>query len=276
MEPSFLIIGAPKSGTTALFNYLSKHPDILAPEIKEIDFFNCKSRFGKGLDYYHSHFPVINKKSKGKVTFEASVSYLANVYSPPRIHQYNPKIQMIVLLRNPVERIFSNWNMVKKYYKDDRDWFHRWMERCDERYDRKQFVPRDLERFGSFEFAVEEELRVLARGERIETPMLMQGSYYEQFQRYLKFFNLSQFFIKETRELRTHTADVLRELEVFLGISKHDWYKEDILPVFVGGYKAKIPDKACSLLREYYKEDSAKLQVLLGRSFDWYFKGTKT
>ena len=79
LRPSFIILGAPKAGTTALYEYLSQHKCILAPSVKEIDFFNCESRFSKGLDYYHSHFPVVGRKTKRCITFEASVSLFPSV-----------------------------------------------------------------------------------------------------------------------------------------------------------------------------------------------------
>lgn len=57
LKPAFIIIGAHKVGTIALWDYLSKHPDVVAPKTKEINFFSCNSRYSRGFDFYHSHFP---------------------------------------------------------------------------------------------------------------------------------------------------------------------------------------------------------------------------
>ena len=75
IEPSFLIIGAQKAGTTALWTYLSYHPDLIAPNTKEIDFFSCNSRYSRGIQFYLSHFPTIDANIINKMTFEASPDF---------------------------------------------------------------------------------------------------------------------------------------------------------------------------------------------------------
>src|SRR5208283_4238553 len=94
-HPSFIIIGAQKAGTTALFDYLSKNPQIICGTEKEIDFFNCAGRFRQGEEFYHSHFPILESMDKDSITFEASGGYLANPLAAKRIFEYNPKIKLI-------------------------------------------------------------------------------------------------------------------------------------------------------------------------------------
>jgi len=53
-SPDFLIIGAQKCGTTSLFYYLSQHPDLSLPKLKEIHFFDLN--YEKGIDWYYSFF----------------------------------------------------------------------------------------------------------------------------------------------------------------------------------------------------------------------------
>ena len=210
IKPSFLIIGAQKAGTTALFNYLKKHYCILPSNIKEIDFFNCKSRFNNGIDFYHSHFPLAGNDNKGKISFEATPGYLANPFAPERIFKYNSSLKLIALLREPVKRTFSAWNMYKKYYKDNKNWFHDWMTRCEEEFKCDSLVRRNLEKFNFFDLAIKEELLVLEQNERIEVPILMHGKYCEQFERYFNFFNKSQILILENNEFKLNTITVLK------------------------------------------------------------------
>ncbi len=105
-----MILGAQKAGTTALYIYLAKHPEIVAAENKEPHFFDCPFRYSQGIEYYHSLFPYIDPKNP-KITFDASGGYLANPSAYQKIYQYNPQLKLIVLLRNPIDRAFSAWNI---------------------------------------------------------------------------------------------------------------------------------------------------------------------
>ncbi|MEL7333736.1 MAG: tetratricopeptide repeat protein, partial [Cyanobacteria bacterium J06560_2] len=60
-QPAFLVIGAEKSGTTSLYQYLSSHPQLLSPIEKEIDFFDAE--YSRGLDWYLAHFPAVCQKN---------------------------------------------------------------------------------------------------------------------------------------------------------------------------------------------------------------------
>lgn len=284
LKPGFLITGAQKAGTTALFDYLSKHPAISAPSVKEIDFFNCESRFKAGTGFYHSHFPVDG--GKGMLTFEASPGYLLSSRAPERIREYNPDIRLMVILREPVERAFSAWNMYKKEYKRDREWFHRWMERCDKNYKAGVFTPRDVERFDSFDFAVREEIALLEHGWKfdfaigeepslwgpgraMEAPIVQIGQYSEQLEKYLNLFDKGRILILDYKALQSDTKAVLRQVEGFLNLSFHNWDKEDLSPVFKGEYESDIPSGTRGLLNDYYKPYNERLFKIIGRSFGW-------
>ena len=79
--PTFLIVGAAKSGTSSLWHYLREHPDVYVPAGKEINFFSDEANFSRGLDWYTSHF----KSGAGKKAIgEASPSYLFPVEAAPR------------------------------------------------------------------------------------------------------------------------------------------------------------------------------------------------
>ena len=130
LHPTFLIIGTQKGGTTALYKYLAEHPDIVAPKKKEINFFMCSSLYGRGLDFYHSHFPVVDSSCSSLITFEASANYLTTLEAADRIHAYAPKMKLIALLRDPVFRAHSAWQMYQRFFRKNRDWYFEWMEKC--------------------------------------------------------------------------------------------------------------------------------------------------
>lgn len=111
MLPNFLIIGAPRAGTTWIASNIREHPDIYIPRIKEVHFFD--RHYEKGLDYYQSFFlHAAGKKAIG----EATPEYLYLEEIAPLIKQHLPHSKLIVSLRNPVDRLYSRyWNAKAKY-----------------------------------------------------------------------------------------------------------------------------------------------------------------
>ena len=107
----FLICGTQKGGTTALDAYLRRHHQIQLAVKKEVHFFDKDEFFsGPQLDYgwYHSHF----HDAAGKVLRgESTPIYMYWKAAAERIYHYNPLIKIIILLRNPIERAYSHWNM---------------------------------------------------------------------------------------------------------------------------------------------------------------------
>ncbi len=123
--PDFLIVGAAKSGTTSLANYLAEHPDIYVPAVKELHFFafayNCPDystphTLGNvlvtELSEYLEYFKDASKKER---LGEASVTYLySGLYNRTieNLKKYHPgwkKVKIIIILREPVERAFSQY-----------------------------------------------------------------------------------------------------------------------------------------------------------------------
>jgi hypothetical protein len=105
----FLVIGAAKSGTTSLFHYLRPHPRIYLPPEKEISFFSNEEWFARGWDEFVGEFfgGAPADVQWGKVT----PHYMAYPHVPKRIFDLMPKVKLIALLRNPVDRAFSHYRM---------------------------------------------------------------------------------------------------------------------------------------------------------------------
>src|SRR3954452_18181658 len=118
--PNFLILGAAKAGTTALYHYLKQHPEVCMSEIKETNFF---ALMGKPLDFrgpgddehinrfsvttwgdYQSRFP---DRTDARAVGEASPLYLYSPDAPGRIARWMPKAKLVVILRDPVARAYS-------------------------------------------------------------------------------------------------------------------------------------------------------------------------
>jgi hypothetical protein len=108
--PNFIVIGAMKSGTTSLFNYLRAHPQVYMSPSKEVDFFAGQDNWARGLDWYRRQFDGAG--SDAIAVGEASTSY--SKYPeyqgvPERIFATLPDVRLIYLVRDPVERIRSHY-----------------------------------------------------------------------------------------------------------------------------------------------------------------------
>ena len=114
MMPDFIIIGTQKGGTTSLYRYLIDHPNIAPIYIKEPHYFDI--HFHKGIGWYRSHFPTAVEKYYARhvekhdlITGEASPYYLFHPRAPQRVAKTLPKAKLIILLRNPVDRAYSQY-----------------------------------------------------------------------------------------------------------------------------------------------------------------------
>lgn len=104
-KPDFLIIGTPKGGTTSLYRYLIKHPQVIPCLKKEIHFWPW--RYYRGLDWYLSHFPRI---PEGKyMVGEATTDYFDRHDVAEEVYNSFPKVKAIALLRNPIDRAISQY-----------------------------------------------------------------------------------------------------------------------------------------------------------------------
>jgi len=201
-RPNFFIVGAAKCGTTSLANYLSQHPDIYIPALKEPKFFSvADNRFphnGPGdivpdakvikvqSDYESLFIPGQNCTAKG----EASVDYLYFEGVPERIKRYNPHAKIIIMLRNPAKRAFSNYiHMVR----DERETL-------------------------SFEDALENEEKRKAMNWEFFWLYKKIGFYSSQVERYLRCFGPDQVHIVLFEELNKDSIKVVQDLYMALGV----------------------------------------------------------
>lgn len=103
--PTFIVCGAAKCGTTSIYHYLKKHPDILMSRNKEPNFFN--RHYDAGIEEYKSQFCHYSGELE---VGESSVSYIADAdLVAPRIKKHIPDVKLIFSLRNPIERLWSGY-----------------------------------------------------------------------------------------------------------------------------------------------------------------------
>lgn len=239
--PDFVVIGAQKSGTSSLYAYLTRHPQVYPARRKEIHFFD--QRFDRGVGWYRSHFPLRARLGRSGLTGEATPYLLFHPGAPARVRSVVPDAMLIAVLRNPVDRAYS----------------HYWHARC-----------RGFETL-SFEDAVEAERARLeddADGfahQRLS--YLSRGDYFPQLTRWFEQFPRSQFVVVPAERLfgdpRAVTDSVLERLG--LGpCEPADW------PVFNEGTKdAPMSEPTRSTLRAHFEPGNARLYDLVGEDFGW-------
>ena len=121
--PHFIIIGVGRAGTTALYSYLIQHSSIYGTytenkkNASDIHFFEYMTT--TSVSWYKSHFPILSSKMLSKnnlqVTGEFTSTYFYHPDVPKRIHELLPNIKLILILRNPIDKIYSTYYQQFRY-----------------------------------------------------------------------------------------------------------------------------------------------------------------
>jgi hypothetical protein len=193
-RPDFFIVGAPRSGTSSLYNYLIQHPGVFMPELKEPHFFYNRESPGapvlgaKDLEAYLSLFGDVPEEEQ---TGEASTSYLWLANAAREIRELQPEAKVMMVLRNPVDRAYS----------------HYWYQ-----------VRRGGEKARSFEEALADEPKRIRRGTWHGFYYVDCGRYGEQVSRYLEVFGREAVRVYLLEDLRRDARGVYRDAFGFLGV----------------------------------------------------------
>ena len=116
----FIIAGTQKGGTTALYEYFRLHQNICMADKKELHFFDEDRYFEKKNPNYSKYHRYFSPNEHSQIIGEATPIYMYWNKSIERIHVYNPKIKLIIILRNPIDRAFSHWNMERDKGRESR------------------------------------------------------------------------------------------------------------------------------------------------------------
>jgi hypothetical protein len=107
-KPNFFIVGAPKCGTTALYEYLRPHPNIFMPSLKEPHFFARDLGTYPRIKTLQEYTEIFAESTDKHLSVgEASVYYLRSSVAIPNIREFNPDARIIAMFRNPVEMVYS-------------------------------------------------------------------------------------------------------------------------------------------------------------------------
>jgi len=115
-KPNFFIVGAPKCGTTSMHEYLQRHPDVYMPFFKEPHFFGSDlegSRFRQFRARPERYLKLFRDARGEKRIGESSPWYLVSQRAAEEIHAYNPAAKIIIMLRNPIDMMYSMWSQFR-------------------------------------------------------------------------------------------------------------------------------------------------------------------
>ena len=272
-RPDFLIIGAQKGGTTALQAYLQQHPNVQCAKEKEVGFFNRDIIYNRGEQWYAKQFPF--RRRTGLKYFEATPGYLYHPFVAERIFRFSPELKLIALLRNPVKRAYSAWNMFRLFHSDPK---------CKAGIIRKFFddanpdakVPYvellNRPEFPGFHECITREMEIYNQNPEETGKMhwfVRGGIYWQQLKRYLDLFDRKNLLIMESEELKTDRTAVLNRVTAFLGLSEHDWSQANLKDSHVRKYSSPIADEDRKILQEFYQPHNIKLFSLIGQDYNW-------
>jgi Sulfotransferase domain len=243
--PDFLILGAQKAGTTALYAYLRWHPRIAGPSFKEVSYFD--RHYARGERWYRAHMPTRREGIVG----EASPSYLFHPFAPERVATLLPHARLIVLLRNPVDRAFSHYQHEVALGREPLT-FEQAVAREDERMDGEvERMLRDPSYFSDAWW---------------NHTYLARGRYAEQLERWFADFPRAQMLILLTDELAEDPRETHRRVLEFLGVERRD------LSSYPRIFERDYPDMDAATrprLEDSFSEPNARLAALLGRDLPW-------
>lgn len=266
--PNFLVIGTQRGGTSWLWKCLAGHPDVCVAGQKEVHFFDQDENWAKGVQWYCQQF---GSYSGEKAVGEATPSYMWHDDAPDRMARVVPSANLIVILRDPVDRAYSNY----------------WRRR---RYG-------EIDPSITFEEAVE-----------VDPEYISRGLYYRQLKRILELFSNEQLLVLFFDQIRRDPQELIKEVYNFVDVNydyvpswldrsynaaiyprvletmrrlRLEWLIQFVKSTELGDYLRRtnaqrktgtypaISSKTKSRLRARFREDGVLLEGLIRRKVPW-------
>ncbi|XP_053143308.1 LOW QUALITY PROTEIN: heparan sulfate glucosamine 3-O-sulfotransferase 1-like [Hemicordylus capensis] len=259
--PQTVIIGVRKGGTRALLEMLSLHPDIAAAE-SEVHFFDWEEHYGNGLQWYINQMPF---SYPYQITFiptdnlTLGEAYFTSPKVPERVYSMNKLIKLLLILRDPTERVLSDYTQV----------FYNHMQKHKPYPSIEEFLVKD----GEF---------------NVNYKAINRSLYYIHMQNWLKYFPLDHIHIVDGDKLIKDPFPEIVKVERFLKLSPQinasnfyfnktkgfyclrDSGRDRCLHESKGRAHPKVDPILLEKLHGYFHEPNRKFFELVGRTFDWH------
>lgn len=248
--PSALIIGAQKGGTTSLFNYLVRHPDVLPPLGKEIHYFDL--HYARGVKWYRGRFPYAHRLRGGCLTLDATPYYLAHPLAPQRAAQLLPSVKLIAVLRNPIDRALSHYQHEVRGGRESLSF--------------AEAIEQESERLAGEEERLRKEPDYYSFNHH-RYSYTRRGLYFEQLRAWLQHFPRSQLLVLQSEWMYREPAAAMAAVHRFMGLREHELVRYD--PYYGGNYDRVMSKELRTRLAAYFEPHNRQLFQWLGEKFDW-------
>jgi Sulfotransferase domain len=280
-RPSFICVGAGKAGTTWLWEMLRRHPDVFLPDVKEIHYFNDiafegsdvrNPNYRKPVSWYLRFFAPARP---GQTCGEISPSYLWSETAPDAIHAFDPRMRILVMLRDPVDRLFSSYLFGQQKGEIGRISFEEALHSIDYLLARApcaRSVERYAELFGRDRVKVvfHDDLAADPRGVLLDVERFLGVSSFvpgEVRERRnvtgeSRFPTATTFLMRNRIRLKRHGLEWLVEAGKRIGVVwVFRWFQAQVRPY---PQRPSLAPETEAALREFFLEDVERLERLLG------------
>ena len=254
VSPNFFVIGGVRCGTTSLYHYLGQHNCIKQAAYDELGYFD--DNFHLGLNWYRSLFPTkfmqkkIESEYKKFLTYDVTPFYIYNPLVVDRIFKFSPNAKIIAVLRNPIDRAYSNYNSKMQAEGDTKTTFEEIIN------SEIGIIEKNEKNIDDYAFLVNTFYELL----------LARGFYAKQLEFWFKKFPRKNILLISSEELATNTDKTISEIFEFLEVPIQkisDLTKQNVIKY------PKMKDSTREILINFFKPYNEKLFGVLGRRFNW-------
>lgn len=193
MLPTFFLVGAAKAGTTSLYGYLSQHPDVCTSHAKEPHYFSWEDDGWPdwAIKDDATYRALFSECQSSQARGEASTWYLLSDGAPERIHAAVPDARIVIVLRDPTQRTYSNWSFN---------------------------VSHGYETIEDFDEALNAEPKRRTSVTPWHLHYVRASLYHDQVKRYLDRFGTNQVLVLLFEDLKANPLSVIRKVYDFIGV----------------------------------------------------------
>ncbi len=240
---NFLVCGVQRGGTTALDHYLRQHSQICMASKKEVHYFDIEYNFRYDNIFYSKYHSFFDPQPEHNIVGEATPLYIYWRYATRRIWEYNPKMKLIILLRNPIQRAYSHWNLNR--------------ERGDENLPFWEAIH------------IEEERKQQTRPYQDRTfSYLDRGFYSEQLRRISSYFSAEQILLIKSEDLEDTPQSEANRVFKFLNVTQYKIQEKK--KINAEKYQKEMTSREKNYLNDFYSLEIQTLEKTLGWDLsDW-------
>ena len=247
--PDFLVIGGKRCGTTTLFEFLRQHQMIAEPVIDHMGFFD--DNYSIGINYYKSFFPIKTEETAKKLDYDVTTSYLTSPFVAERVAKEIPNVKIIVLLRNPTSRAWSDYNASQTKDASEEEF--------------QTYIDDELQKLEASDF----EEKVSKNDYNMSEPFsnfIKKGLYAVYLKKWLKLFPRKNFLFISTESFSNDENKVFKQIFDFLGLSNFEIHK--LQRMSKGNYE-KLNPKIKNKLDLFFAPHNDELFKLINEKYDW-------